>query len=248
METQKPILSYKQGFYIAAIGVLLLVIANLYQGCENKQALAEKDSMYEAISDSLKTWKDKDGIEHSEKQTVQSNNPNEFLKARSNDAEVIALQKLVKQYKKQLGKQGSVALIKGETIIDTFYTKPIVTYVDRTFYKDSIKNKWIDWNYKVARPEKATKDSVNFKLKLNYEYAVIYKEESNGWFKKPTPYAEVVNYNPYSTTVSLTTYRVVNDIKTKKIGIGTGFYYGIGNNFQSQVLLGVGVQYNFIRF
>ena len=44
------------------------------------------------------------------------------------------------------------------------------------------------------------------------------------------------------------THVVVNDVKTKKIGIGPGVYYGIGSNFQSQVFVGAGIQYNFIRF
>ncbi len=243
-------LQYRKWFFIASAIAITLAFLTLFSDCEHNKALAEKDSMYEAISDSLKTWKDKDGKQHSEKQIVQSDDPDDFLKVKSNDAEVLALQKLVKQYKSQLGKQGSIGLIKGETVIDTFYTKPIVIYLDKFFYKDSIKNKWIDWKYKVRRDTITQKDSVDFNLKLNYEYAVIYKELSKGWFKKPVPYAEVVNYSPYSKTLSQTVYRVTNDVKPKRFGIGPIGGYGAFLNSEPQLgwFVGVGGSYNLIRF
>jgi hypothetical protein len=92
------------------------------------------------------------------------------------------------------------------------------------------------------------KNDIQFKLKLSYEYAIINKEKSNGWFKKPTPYSEVVNYNPYSSTLSVTSYRVTNDIRPKKFGIGPVFAYGIGANFTPQFFVGAGINMNLIKF
>jgi len=247
METEQSKLPYKQWFYVATITIAVLFFINLYQGCESNRALASKDKMYEAISNSLKTWKDKRGLSYSEKKIVETKDPNEFLAIQTKDKEILSLQALVKQYKGQLGKQGSVTHFAGEIVVDTFYTKPIIQYVDKSFYKDSIVNKWIDWKYKVKRD---IKDSIDFKLKLNYEYAIINKEKSNGLFKKPTPYAEVVNFNPYSKTVSLTTYRVVNDIKTRKFGIGIIGGYGALLTTEPNLgwFIGAGGSYNLIRF
>ena len=223
---------------------IVILLFLLFKSCDVNKDLQTENIAYEVLTDSLKTWKDQQGLSHSEKQIIETKDPKTFLELKTKDKEILRLQEVVKKYKKKLGKSGSVTYIEGETIIDTFYTKPIVLYKDQLFYKDSIKNKWIDWRYEVSRGEK---DSVDFKLKMHYEYAVINKEKNNGWFKKSTPYAEIVNFNPYSSTLSLTTYKVVNDIKPKRFGIGPVIAYGIGSNFTPQVFIGFGANLNLIQ-
>lgn len=230
---------------LVVIGILLFL---LFRSCNANGELQVNNDAYKALNDSLKTWQDSQGLSHSEKQIIETSNPKSFLEIQTKDKEILRLQKVVSQYKKELGKKGSVTYVEGETVIDTVYTKPVVVYLDRSFYKDSLNNKWVDWKYSVKRDTLTNKDQVDFKLKMHYEYAIINKEKSNGWFKKPTPYAEVVNYNPYSKTLSLTTYRVINDVRPKKIGIGPVLSYGIGTEFIPQIFVGVGISYNLIRF
>jgi hypothetical protein len=235
--------------YLIIIVLLVIALFLSFKQCESRGvSLAENHNLNLALADSLKVWKDKQGVEYAEKQILQTARVKDFLALKTKDKEIIRLQKEVTKYKDKLGKSGGVTVITGETIIDTFYTQPIVVYKDNVFHKDSIQNKWIDWKYQVVTDTLKNENVIDFKLKLNYEYAVINKEKSNGWFKKPTPYAEVVNYNPYSSTLSVTSYRVINDTKPKRFGIGPVFAYGIGANFTPQFFVGAGVNINLIKF
>ena len=47
--------------------------------------------------------------------------------------------------------------------------------------------------------------------------------------------------------MQLKTYQVQSK-PIRKIGLGPGVYYGIGSNFQFQPFIGIGIQYNLIRF
>ena len=92
----------------------------------------------------------------------------------------------------------------------------------------------------------ARKDSLHLNQKIINEYSVVIGEESQGWFKPKKTFVEVINLNPFSETTKLRTYQVESK-PIKRIGIGPGVYYGIGFNFQSQVFVGIGVQYNLFR-
>jgi len=246
METNSD---FQKKIYQVLSIVLAIILLLSLEKCQSRgAAIAEKEALSEALADSLVVWKNKQGIEHAEKQILQTARVKDFLKLKTKDKEILRLQAEVEKYKGKLGKSGSVTIVTGETVIDTFYTQPVVIYKDNIFHKDSIKNKWIDWSYKVTRDTLKDKNDVIFRLKLNHEYTVINKEKSNGWFKKPTPYAEVVNYNPYSSTLSVTSYKVTNDIKTKRFGIGPVFAYGIGANFTPQFFVGAGINMNLIKF
>lgn len=220
------------------IGVLVISSLLSVQSCyNNKYEAAEQTELVRSLNDSLTREKNKKGQEVVGKTIIQAD-PKDFSKIQSQNKDIQELQKIVAEQKKQLGKKGAVTYVKGETVIDTFYAKSVSFK-----WKDSIKNKWIDWKYKVDS------NGVVFKLKMNYEYAVILKEKSNGWFKKNTPYAEVVNYNPYSTTISTTTYRVSKDTQeTKHLKLAPYIGYGatlIGQDLKVGPQAGFGLTYNF---
>jgi hypothetical protein len=229
---------------IIILTILLLITGYIAQ--KNRQDLVEQANLVSSLNKDMVVWEDKKGITHSETQIIETRNTKDFLALKVKDGTITALQEEVKKYKNQLGKNGSVTKIKGDITIDTVYTKIIVK--DNNFiWKDTISNKWLKWGYSVKK-DTLNKAEVNFKLKLMYDYAVINKEKSNGWFKKPTSYTEVVNYNPYSSTISQTTYRVTNDIKPKRIGLGIIGGYGVGPELIFTPIIGVGLSYNFIRF
>ena len=224
--------------------IMLLFVLVMFLGFKNCTGNREREviqSNYNTINDSAKIWRKNKKL-YSEKKTLSYTSPEDFLLIKTQEKDIIELQKLVKEYKSKIKNNGSISHIKGETIIDTSYTKiPNSLY----FYKDSIKNKWIDFKYHLTRKGK---DSVYFKLKMKYEYAVILKEEKQGWFKKPVPYAEVVNYNPYSYSISTTTFKIIKDVRSKRFVIGPNFSYGIGKDFTPQGFVGVGVTYKLIQF
>jgi hypothetical protein len=229
---------------IIILTVLLLITGYIAQ--KNRQDLVEQTNLVSSLNKDMVVWKDKKGITHSETQIIETRNPKDFLALKVKDRTITALQEEVKKYKNQLGKNGSVTKIKGDITIDTVYTKIIVKN-NNFIWKDTISNKWLKWEYSVKK-DTLNKAKVNFKLKLIYDYAIINKEKSNGWFKKPTPYSEVVNYNPYSSTISTTTYRVTNDIKKNHFKLAP--YVGYGATLIDDVVkvgpqAGFGLTYNF---
>ena len=61
-------------------------------------------------------------------------------------------------------------------------------------------------------------------------------------------YAEVTNYNPYTTIITMKAYSVKAP-KKKRLGIGVNVSYGIPLNvpLRTAFIVGVGLQYNIIE-
>jgi len=247
METTTQEKMYKRGFYAAVIIILLLLIGFGTYWQINRRDSQIQDNLISALNDSMRTYKDKDGLNHSERQIIETISPQDFLDITVKDKEIQKLQALVKQYKNQLGKQGSVAIISTETTVDTSYTKATTIKDENFTWKDSIDNKWIFLKYDLDRVAGAN-PKVHVQLKVTNEYFVINKEEKQGWFKRPKYYAEVVNRNPYSRTLSQTTYQVTNDYRPKNWHIGPGVFYGISNDFKPQFFAGAGVMWTPLNF
>lgn len=249
METQTNSEEKKKIFFkTAIIMTVLFALISLAQFCKHQKDEQLNANLISALQDTLKTFVDKDGLQHSEKQIIQTENPEDFIKLKTKDKEIADLQALVKQYKNELGKHGSAMILKTESSIDTSYSKA-TTIKDKAFtWKDSIHNRWLTFDYEVHKDSLNDKAQVQNSIKFVGEYYVINKEKSQGWFKKPIPYAEVVNKSPYSKTLSQTTYQVINDYRTKRFGVGPVIAYGVGLNFQPQVFFGAGVHWDLIQF
>jgi len=247
METTTQDKLYKRAFYIAVVIILLLLIGfGTYWQIDRKNDQIQ-ENLISSLNASMRTFKDKDGLNHSERQIIETLKPEDFLDLTVKDKEIQKLQRLVKQYKNQLGKQGSVAIISTETAVDTTYEKATTIKDENFTYKDSINNKWLFLKYDLNRVA-GTNPKVHLSLKVTNEYFVINKEEKQGWFKRPKYYAEVVNKNPYSRTLSQTTYQVTNDYRPKNWHIGPGVFYGISEDFQPQVFAGFGVMWTPLNF
>ena len=210
-----------------------------------KQDLKEKTNLISSLNDTVKVWRDKDSLSHAKIQVLETSNPKDFINIKSNDKEVQDLQKLVNQYKKQLSTKGSVTNFQTITKYDTIYKTNSLSDIrpNKTVIMDSINNKWISSKFGFNLVDSTT----IFNLKLRNEYSVIIGEESQGWFKPRKPFVEVINKNPYSETDKLRTYQVQTPA-VKRFGIGPFVGYGIGSNFNAGVFVGVGLQYNLIKF
>mgnify|MGYP000078317186 CR=1 FL=1 len=231
--------------------VLLLILFFSVKSCNNhKTKEQEQIELVEALNDTLKTWKDKDSLSHAKIQVIETYNPKDFINIKSNDKEVQELQKVVKTYQDKLNKQGSVTIFNSNTNIDTKVpTKVDTIYVpkDGLVVKKTVYNSSFNLGGWVVGTTKATEDSTQVSLKVKNEYSVIIGEESQGWFKPKKPFVEVINKNPYSETDKLRTYQVQTPA-VKRFGIGPFVGYGIGSNFNAGVFVGVGLQYNLIKF
>lgn len=231
--------------------VLLLILFFSIKGCNNHRAKEqEQTELVKALNDTLKVWKDKDSLSHAKIQVLETSNPKDFINLKSNDKEVQDLQKLVKTYQDKLKKKGSATIFETTTEIGTqIPTKVDTIYVPKNGLeiKKPVYNSSFNLGNWVIGNTKATEDSTSINLKVKNEYSVIIGEESQGWFKPRKPFVEVINKNPYSETTSLRTYQVQQP-KVKRFGIGPVLGYGITSDFKSDIFIGVGLQYNLIRF
>jgi hypothetical protein len=238
--------------------IALLMLGTIFYLYTNslKSQLKEQTNLVSSLNDTVKIWKDKDGLNHAKIEVIKTSSNKDFINLQSKDKEIVELQQLVKQYKKQLSKPGSSATnFTSETKIDNSFGIKKDTIETKVVGNDTIKlhkyeydislkdKKGIEW---VSGKAVATKDSLHLEQKIINKYSVIIGEESQGWFKPKKPFVEVINLNPFSETTKVKTYQVETK-PIKKIGIGPGVYYGIGNSFQPQVFVGIGIQYNFIR-
>lgn len=194
-------------------GFLVLKIQDLNR--ERKEYL----NLINALGDTIKIWKDKDGLNRSKISVLESYRTQDFLTLQTKDKQILELQKRVKEYKDKLKEGSSVTIIKGETVYDTIYeTKDSIREIlGEISIIDTVDNKWITSVFGF------NKDSTIYSLKVRNNYTVVIGEEKQGFLKPRKPFAEVINENPYSVTDTLRTYRVSTntssfDMKSATIG------------------------------
>lgn len=234
-------------------GIILgfILLAFITYKCNNDKNQSKMEQTI--LNDNQKTFRDKDSLSHTTNNVIEGK-AKDFIDLEVKDKEIIALQELVKKYKKQLANKGSATQIKTITKYDTIFQRDISdVFTNNRITKDSIKKILSDFNFRdsinnnwINTTFGYSMGNINYSLVVKNEYSVIIGEESQGWFKPKKPFVEVINLNPYSETTKVKTYQVETK-PIKKIGIGPGVYYGIGNSFQPQVFVGIGIQYNFIR-
>lgn len=223
--------------YIITILLIIGIVSTILYIRHLKNELREETNLVESLSHDIIVWKDKDSLSHAKIQVIETQNVKDFLKIKSSDSIILDLQKTVKQYKKKLKEKGSVTNFTTETLYDTIYTTKD-TLVDKNFrYSDTIHNNYIFSVFGI-------KDGLtHYSLKVKNSYSVIIGQESQGWFKRPKPFVEIINKNPYSETKSLRTYEVALP-RIKKFVVGPGVNIGI----DGKVTPGVNLTYGIIRF
>ena len=105
------------------------------------------------------------------------------------------------------------------------------------------KTKWI-WGL-----TKATKDITQIGLRFHEEIDVVLGQEKTGFLGlgKPKPFAEVTLHNPYNKVSKLRSYSTTQ-LPARKLGLGPTAAYGLGSGFVPQMFIGVGVNWNLLRF
>ncbi|MGL6064234.1 MAG: hypothetical protein ACRC0V_08475 [Fusobacteriaceae bacterium] len=193
------------------------------------------------LNDTIKTWKDKDSLQHAKIPIIETEKTEHFLDIKSKDKKIQELQELVKKYKSEIKNQGSITNIETETRFDTIFPSTADSINDKKCtILDYINNSWIISTFGFHN------GSTIFSLKVKNTYSIILGEENNGLFKPKVPYAEVINNNPYSETTSLRTYKVSLP-KQKHFSFGPYIGYGI-STVGPQMSVGIGVQYAIIKF
>ena len=230
------------------IAILMVIIAILYfTNISYQKEAKENANLVISLNDTLKTWKDKDSLSHAKIQIIETERTKDFLSLQSKDEEIIKLQKTVKQYEKQIKNQGSVTNFTSETKITTKDSLVTDSVCGKCSFYFSNSNPWFSVDASIYPTKTPNQLSLSLDLKVKNEYSVIVGEEKQGLFKKPKPFVEVLNHNPYSETESLKTYQVSNNVRVKRFGIGPNISVGFNDKGFSW-FIGIGLQYNLIKF
>ena len=158
--------------------------------------------MYEAVNDTLVTYKNKYNQEVAKISIIEAQRTKDFLKIKSADSSIIALQKLVKEQAKKI-KNGSAAIIETITVIhDTIQ----VQHKGDTIYFEDI-NEWNEIQGQIIS------DELTYDLIVKNKFDLIFGEE------KGVKYGEFVSKNPRTHTEILRIYQTTPEKETLRIWI-----------------------------
>lgn len=251
---------------VSAIAILVTIG---YIGNCNKKAADKQDqsNFINSLSDTIKTLR-KDSISStSQIASLQMQTTKQFVDLKIKDTEIAKLQAIVKSYGNKLRAGSSVTSTNVETHIDKTTPNDTLTFpisIDsgivinndsgyhplyapsspnvilnnitfNPFYETVYSDKWINYNIKTYR------DSTHLKLSINNEYSVVLG------YNKKVPFADVINYNPYSKVSILRTFQV-SVPKQKSWGVGFSTGVGFSSDLKPRPYIGIGINYNVIKF
>lgn len=254
------------GIIIAGLILAIILLSNKINNLYTK--VGEQANDMAALTDTLRQHKDNEGRLVSTITSFRGQSAKDFIKIKTKDSTITELQKVVKINEKRIKNTGSATVFTSTTNVDTG-AKTKITYSQkdqdsiqrakkdtgrRIAYIYPIYESDINWGKWGSFHTTSSKDSTHLKGFINNEYSVVVGEDNppNLFhpFRKATPFSEVTNYNPYSTTKTLRTYQTsLPPPKTWGIGI-TGGYGGVRANTQIYTgwFIGVGLTKTFIRW
>ena len=248
-------MSNKNTIILSVVGLVVLLLVALTISIsiisKQKRNVVNQEQLYNAITDTLKTWKDKDNLNLAKIQIMQTDKAKDFLNIKNLTGTNLELQNLIKSQKGKIKDLNAALILKSETTItDTtrvFYPIGGDTIVfSKSILLDKIVNEWINvtFGFKMGNSY--------FDMNLNNVYEVTMGYEGGNLFKKGIPYATVKNLNPYTTTTDMKVYQVQIP-KQKRFGIGLQVGYGglydiMNKKLGHGVYVGLGGTYNIINW
>lgn len=214
------------------IALAIALIISLRQCNSYKMQKQENQRLIEAMNDTVKFWKDKNGESHYIIQALETDNSKKIISLQTKDKEILKLQEAVKEYQNKINKGGAVTVFETINKIDTV----LVAQADRDTLRFFLSDKWVDMEMTIYQ-------------KKEMELAYLFRDE----FKiitgkdKGKAFVEITSLNPHSTVKNLRSYINTPKEKNKNWGIGPYIGYGIGSNGLTPTV-GVGLQYNVLKF
>ena len=216
----------------------------LYLGIATNELVVTRDSL---------------GTERARVNTLETDNIAALLDIAIKSDDIDWLKHEVERYSNM--NEGSITIINSQSaLIDSMMTHVLpgdtltigdTTYIFPTYEFENIKTGTVEFSddtitwYRLVGMSNRTTTYVD--VFINNMYSVNVVNPKPKLFKKnELPYAEVINYNPYSTTESTKTYRVTIP-KDKKFGLAIQVGYGITGTSLSPYI-GIGLGYNIIKF
>lgn len=232
--------------YLIIVGIILaaiLTVQFLFKRINNlKQEVQNQTNKTKALTDTIKTYKDKNGNLVSEKRSLQINLDeikDENIELSQSKADLI-------EHVEELEKRNKVinsALIQTSTVLDSL--KNEVAHVDTTNKRLQFNDSTQYYNYKLtvgnALPYKDKKPYLNFdqfRIYTDYNVDFVWGEKKEGYPVK----VKVTSSNKYVQTTGIESY-TVPEIKPDKSGwqktwdwikgksdmlVGFGIGYGVG--------------------
>jgi len=214
---------------------IILTIVVIFLGFRYFKALNDKKdaiSNINALNSKVVETKNKLGEVSHKTEILQTENTKLLENVNVKSKENKRLKTLVKKYKSEIKKGGSVTVFNDTIVIEK--TTNVVKNKDTTTF--GYVDKWLSLSGIVT-------DSLKFKLDFKNEYSLIIGEERKTLFKK-VPFALITNRNPYATITTLKTYKVKNNKKKIQIGFSAGYGIFINNGVQLGPGVIAGINYN----
>lgn len=208
--------------------VIVAMIVLMFKQCSQHK----KDiQTYVDLSDTLTTYRNKYNQEVVRISVIEFERKKDFLKLKTNDSTIKALQSLVKVYEKKIKDGGSAAIIHTETV----YHDTTLIYMknDTAYFKD--ENEWITLEGQIIKNDTDDEqDILSYYLLVNNPFTLVYGTENGKDF------AEFKSDNIYTTTKILRVY--LNKPKKKRFVVSTGLGAAAGvNPFNGKFNVTVGV-------
>lgn len=231
---------------VILIGFIIISIVLFDQTIKYKQARDSQIELYNALTDTLKVYKTKDGLNAAKIQVIETEREKDFLRIKNLEGLNLELQNLVRNKDKEIDKLNTALILASETkYVDTtriFYPIGGDTIIfSQSTLLDKINNEWIDATFGFKR------GFSYIDLRIRNQYNVLIGYEGRTLFKPGIPYARVVNLNPYTITSDMKVYQVslprpnrfglsiqtgfggLYDLRSNNLGYGP--YFGLGFNY-----------------
>ena len=236
---------YKYIPYFFLIFVFILAYRMFLENEDLKDKYDKQIELYEAITDSLHTYRNKDGLNVSYIKTMETKSAKDFLDIKNLTGYNLKLQNLIASQGKDISRLRTALVLANETqFVDTirdFYPIGGDTIIfSQSVLIDSISNNWINASWGCKRGKSI------LQVKTFDELSIVIKDSKKG------QYAEVTNLNPYSSTKEMRVFNVATP-KQKKRGLGYSFgvagHYGYFNRqFDVGPYIGIGINGNLFEW
>lgn len=224
---------------VSLVFFLVATFFGVYYFVEKEKAkeleykLQETSNLLASSQDTLKYYKSEDGLNKARISTLETSKLETILQLQAKDKDIQWLQSVISQNKKDLKKPGDgVIVIQGETKFDTTYVPvPVEGEWGKKVITRGFNNEWINYSTTIRV------DSTTTSIGVNNKYSLVLGTDKEG-----KRFADITNYNPYSTTNVLRTYQITDNVhkRPKKWGIGFSAGYAFnGSQFKPAILFGI---------
>lgn len=206
----------KYTLHFVVIVFAVLTLFSLNKGCERER---KEKSNYEALTDSIKYYKNKLGTHTATIKTLKGNNKDLQILLLDKDKE---LETLTKEFKKVKSIVKAETVTEIPTVKDSFTVALPCPYFER---KGNVQNKHYSFQYKIT-PEALTLDS----LRIPNNITIITGVKRKWFLGKQYVATDVTSSNPYVKTTDLKAYQmeVPNPIYKKwYVWLGAGVLTGV---------------------